>query len=200
MAEIISKNEKPNEGFEESVLGLFEEIHPLDQVARAGYVLRGIASPESVSAHSHFMSLLTLLFADRYPDMFDKDKALTMALIHDLPEAVMMDIPMPASDAYFSESKRNAESGILRKMFGNITDRYAELFEELVRAETPEAKLVLGLDKAQMMIKILYYQKEGRGRLDEFWLNPKNFRDYGLEPVSRLFDEICKAKGIARPK
>jgi putative hydrolase of HD superfamily len=185
--------------FEESVLRLFEQIHPLDQVQRAGYVLRGIASPESVSAHSHFVSLLTLLFVDRYPGIFDREKALAMALIHDLPEAIMMDIPMPASDAYFKDSKRNAEMSILATLFEGFSDRYAAMYKDLIELESPEAKLVSGLDKAQMMIKILFYQKEGRGRLEEFWLNPKNFRDHGITQVSRLFDKICRLRGVKRP-
>ncbi len=189
-----------NRSFESSVLALFEEIHPLDQVQRAGYVLRGIASPESVAAHSHFVSLLTLLFVDRYPGMFDREKALSMALIHDLPEAIMMDIPMPASDAYFADSKRNAETSIIDKLFIDISSRYGELYRELAAVSSVEAKLVSGLDKAQMMIKIVFYQEEGRGKLDEFWLNPKNFRDHGIEPVSRLFDEICRYRGVERPK
>jgi hypothetical protein len=59
---------------------------------------------------------------------------------------------------------------------------------------------VRGLDKAQMMLKILQYQRERRGGLEEFWANPRNFDDYGLEPVSRLFDAICAAAGEERPR
>ena len=50
-----------------------------------------------------------------------------------------------------------------------------------------------------MMIKIVMYQKEGRGRLAEFWNNQKNFADFGVEPVSRLFDAICSHAGKTRP-
>jgi hypothetical protein len=59
---------------------------------------------------------------------------------------------------------------------------------------------VRGLDKAQMMLKIGMYQQEGKGRLKEFWLNPKNFNDFGLKPVSKLFDAICEAAGKPRPR
>jgi 5'-deoxynucleotidase YfbR-like HD superfamily hydrolase len=63
--------------FEQRVISLFEQIHPLDRIARAGYVLRGVCEPESVAAHSHFVALMTLLFVDRYPDQFDRERALT---------------------------------------------------------------------------------------------------------------------------
>lgn len=90
--------------FAHHVVELFEEIHPLDRIARAGYVLRGVTEPESVAAHSHFVSVMALLFADKYPDLFDRERVLTMALIHDLSEAQPMDIPMPAGDAYLREA------------------------------------------------------------------------------------------------
>jgi putative hydrolases of HD superfamily len=185
--------------FEESVIALFENIHPLDQVQRAGYVLRGIASPESVSAHSHFVSLLTLLFVEQYPESFDREKALAMAIVHDLPEAILMDIPMPASVKFLKTSKKDAEKNIFDYLFHGALGNHRKIFEEFMEQKSPEARLVAGLDKAQMMIKILCYQQEGRGRLSEFWLNHSNFDDHGIIEVSRLFDEICRVRGVRRP-
>ncbi len=186
--------------FPESVIDLFASIHPLDRVARAGFVLRGVAEPESVAAHSHFLALMTALFVDEYPDLFDRGKAVTMALIHDLPEARMMDIPLPAEDAYLREAKGRAEQAIMEDLFRAFPERYKLYQEELMAAASPEARLVRGLDKAQMMVKVLMYEREGRGRLDEFWENPRNFADYGLDPVSALFDAICARAGRSRPR
>jgi len=94
--------------FSDRILALFHTLHPLDRVRRAGYVLRGVADPESVPAHSHYVSLLTLLFVEEYPDQFDREKAVAMALIHDLSEVKLMDIPMPYADAYLAEAKDRA--------------------------------------------------------------------------------------------
>ena len=186
--------------FAEKVISLFEHIHPLDRIARAGFVLRGVAEPESVAAHSHFVSLLTLLFTNQYPEPFDQGKALAMALVHDLPEAKLMDIPMPAADAHLAEAKTQAEQAIIEELFAELPAIYAQMHQELLEARTPEARLVRGLDKAQMMLKILVYQHEGRGRLEAFWHNPKNFQDYGIQPVSELFDAICARAGKPRPR
>lgn len=189
-----------SESFCERVVALFETIHPLDRIARAGYVLRGVPEPESVAAHSHFVSLLVLLFVDHFPDRFDGRKALSMALVHDLAEAKTMDIPMPAADAHFSEAKHAAELHITEEMMRAFGDSYAAYQAELAEAQSPEARLVRGLDKAQMMMKIVMYEREGKGRLKEFWDNPKNFADYGVDCVSDLFDAICADAGRSRPR
>lgn len=182
------------------ILRLFETIHPLDRIARAGYVLRGVPHPENVSAHSHFVSVLVMIVCDACPDEYDKAKALTMAIIHDLCEAVIMDIPMPAADAHFAEAKRDAEQAVTEDLFTGYPAHYAEWHAELNAAESPEARLVRAADKAQMMIKIHMYEKEGAGRLHEFWGNPKNFNAYGIAPIDALFDRLCEHAGVERPK
>lgn len=186
--------------FSARVAGLFEQIHPLDRVARAGYVLRGVPEPESVAAHSHFVALLALLFVEQYPGRWDREKLLAMALVHDLAEARLMDIPMPAADAYLRDAKNRAEQAIMEDLLRSFPEHLAALHHEFLEARTPEAQLLRGLDKAQMMLKVLGYQSEHRGRLDEFWENPRNFPDYGIEPLAALFDDICARAGRPRPK
>ncbi len=188
------------ETFVDRVIRLFEAIHPLDCVSRAGYVLRGVPAPESVAAHSHFVALLTLLFVEEYPEQFQRDRALAMALIHDLSEARLMDIPMPSADKYLSEAKNAAEQAIIEELLQGFPAAFADLHREFLEANSPEARLLRGLDKAQMMLKILCYEREHRGRLAEFWDNPRNFEDYGVAPVSALFDAVCARAGKPRPR
>jgi putative hydrolase of HD superfamily len=185
--------------FTRRVLDLFEAIHPLDRVPRAGFLLRGVAEPESVSAHSHFVSLLALLVTDEFPGDFDQAKVLAMALTHDLSESVTMDVPMPAADRHLRNAKAEAEQVITEKLLDGFSARYARFHKEFIDASSPEARLLRGLDKAQMMIKVLMYEREHRGRLEEFWANPRNFDDFGVECVSRLFNTICSEAGRARP-
>lgn len=190
----------PNRDFSERVIDLFQTIHPLDRIPRAGYVLRGVAEPESVSAHSHFVALLALLFVERFPGAYNRDRLLAMALVHDLAESRLMDIPMPSADAYLKEAKQRAEQAITEELMEELPGNLAALHAEFDAAETPEGRLLRGLDKAQMMIKVWCYERERRGCLDEFWHNPKNFADYGIEAVSDLFDAICARAGKARPR
>jgi len=185
--------------FSERVIDLFQIIHPLDRVPRAGYLLRGVAEPESVSAHSHFLSLLALLFCERDP-AYDKGRVLAMAIVHDLPEARLMDIPMPYADAYLDDAKHRAEQAISEHLLDGLPGGLASLHQEFVDAATPEARLLRGLDKAQMMIKVHCYEREHRGCLEEFWTNPKNFNDFGIPAVSEIFDAICQRAGRTRPR
>jgi putative hydrolases of HD superfamily len=182
-----------------TIMGLLSRLHALDRIPRAGYLLRGVAEPESVAAHSHALALLTQLVCDGAPDAFDAAKAVAMALIHDTQEVATMDIPMPAGDAEFRRARSRAEVAIFRELYAGLSSRYVELFEEFERGESLEARLVRGLDKAQMMIKVTCYEREGRGRLEDFWRNPANFRDYGVEQVRLLFREIARAAGREIP-
>jgi putative hydrolase of HD superfamily len=185
--------------FEQRVLALFAAIHPLDRVPRSKNPARGVSDPESISAHSHFVALLALLVTEAHPDKFDQGRVLAMALTHDLSEAVTMDIPMPAVDEHLLEAKGQAEQAITEGMLDSFDARYAAYHREFLDASTPEARLLRGLDKVQMMMKVVNYEREHRGRLDEFWTNPRNFDDFGIDPVSRLFDAVCAEAGRTRP-
>lgn len=184
------------EAFSRNVIELFRRIHPLDRVPRAGFLLRGVSEPESVSAHSHFLALLVMLMSDRHPEAYDRHRAVAMALVHDLPEAVTMDIPMPAGDRYFREAKTDAEQGVIESLFEGFPAEYAELHHELVEGKTAEARLVKAMDKAQMMIKVLCYRTEGRGNLEEFWRYERNFEDFGIPEAASLFREIRRLAGV----
>ncbi|NLN92257.1 MAG: HD domain-containing protein [Candidatus Hydrogenedens sp.] len=187
------------EEFAEAVVELFWKIHSLDRVPRAGFLLRGVPDPETVAAHSHFMAFLALLFIRETPGDYDLGKALAMALVHDLPEARLMDVPMPIAHKWLGEAKERAEQGIFEEMFSSFPDYYAELHAEFSEGKSPEARLLRALDKAQMMLKVMYYEKENRGCVEEFWHNPGNFNDQGIPAVSALFDALCKRAGRQRP-
>ncbi len=187
-------------GFAQKVLRLFLSIHPLDRVPRAGFLLRGVPEPESVSAHSHFLALLAMLYADAHPNTYDLGKLLSMALIHDLSEAQLMDIPMPVAEQWMGRAKEDAEKGVFDMLLAPFSPQYIALHDEFLAAQSPEARLLRALDKAQMMLKVVAYEREHRGYLEEFWQKPGNFNDYAIPEVSALFDAICEHAGRSRPQ
>ena len=184
----------------ETIVDTMVSVHPLDRVPRAGFLLRGVTDPESVAAHSHALALLTLLVCAEYPEEFNSGVAVEMALIHDLQEVVTMDIPLPAGTDAFKAAKEDAEEAIFNDLFARVSPKLKARYAEFRSAETPEAKLVRGLDKAQMMIRVLCYRREGRGRLDDFWNHHRNFPDYGIPVLRDLFAEIAGRVGHIPPE
>lgn len=184
----------------ETIVNTMASLHSLDRVPRAGFLLRGVTDPESVAAHSHGLALLTLLVCAENPAEFDSATAVEMALIHDLQEVETMDIPLPAGTDAFKAAKEEAEQTIFNSLFARVTPKLKELYAEYHRRETKEARLVRGLDKAQMMIKVLCYNRENRGRLDEFWDHKRNFPDFGMPVLVELFEEIAKQAGRTPPE
>jgi putative hydrolases of HD superfamily len=181
------------------IVATLARLHPLDRIPRAGWLLRGVTEPESVASHCHAVALLARLVCDAWPGEFDAERAMSIALVHDCAEVATMDIPMPAGDDAFRAAKSRTEQAVAASLFGGLPGRSADLFAEFEAAETPEARLVRGLDKVQMMIRAACYEREGRGNLEDFWINQKNFADYGLEPVRLLFAEVARIAGRRLP-
>jgi putative hydrolase of HD superfamily len=183
-----------------AIVKTLARLHPLARVPRAGWLLRGVTEAESVSSHCHAVALLAQLACDAWPGRFDAARAVAMALVHDCAEVVTMDIPMPAGDAAFREAKSRTERAAITSLFDGLPTRAAELFEEFERAETPEARLVRGLDKVQMMIRAACYEREGHAALGDFWANERNFEDYGIDAVRELFAEVARFAGHRPPR
>jgi putative hydrolase of HD superfamily len=77
----------------------------LKQTQRAGWVDVGVYQPESVADHTFRTAFLCMLYADM--EALDPLKLLRMALIHDLPEAVIGDL-MPSQKT--AETKQNEDT------------------------------------------------------------------------------------------
>ncbi|MCC6142564.1 MAG: HD domain-containing protein [Candidatus Hydrogenedentes bacterium] len=185
--------------FPDRLIRLFERLHPLDRVPRAGYLLRGVPEPESVAAHGLFVAMLALVFTEQYPDQFDRGRTLAMALIHDIAEAELMDIPMPRSHEALRDAKAQVEQAIFTSLFSGFAGTFADLHREYQENQTAEARLVHALDKLQMMLKVYCYDTEKRGTLAEFWESPASFKDYGLSCVTQVFDTLLQRANKQRP-
>jgi putative hydrolase of HD superfamily len=183
-----------------AIIDLLLQLHPLDRIPRSGYLLRGVAEPESVAAHSHTLTLLVSLVAPLAQPPMDVLVAMRMALIHDLPESKTMDIPLPVGDSQFRAAKTAVENDVFDRLFNGQDAQWKRLFAEFQAGSSAEARLVKGLDKVQMMAKVMGYEREGRGRLEDFWANEENFRDYGIAIVAELFAEILSMAGRNGPK
>lgn len=141
----------------------------LKAVPRTGWLLRGVppSVAENVAAHSHTMTILSYILAKQASEEVDLTRLLLMALIHDLPEAVIGDIPISAqrADPSFREAKEKAENAametILSSLPENIRLQLQNIWKEYLRGETIEARLVEGADRLATAIHAVELIKSG---------------------------------------
>lgn len=129
----------------------------LKDVERAGWVLRGVRNPESVADHSFGTALLCLLYAQEAG--VDRKRAMAVALVHDLAEAVTGDLVARADTAdreVSLEEKARAEIAAMAKLPG--ADAVHELWQEYEESTTPEALFVRDMNLLDMCLQALRYE------------------------------------------
>ncbi|HEX2162941.1 MAG TPA: HD domain-containing protein [Thermoanaerobaculia bacterium] len=184
---------RPNE----SLLDLVLELQSLDRLPRAGYVLRGVAEPESVTEHSWHVLFLVWALGRLVPEV-DVGRAVEIALVHDLAELRVGDLPRTAARYFPAGAKAAAETAAMEEILAPLPAEARQLYAEYQAAETPEARLVKACDKLQLMLKVAAYERWGAGGLGEFWDNPDNFPDGGFAPVAELFAALRRRREAER--
>ena len=127
----------------------------LKHLDRAGWVLAGHDAPESVAAHSWGMAVRCL---QHWPDDLELATVLSMALVHDLAEAVVGDIT--PHDGVHKDEKHARE----RAAMASIAPQWLDLWDTYEAGESPEAVFVKRMDSLDMATQAIAYQ--GQGLLD----------------------------------
>lgn len=129
------------------ICGLFEK---LKNTTRHCYTSSG--RRESVAEHSHRIAVMAYFAKDEFPGV-DINKVVLMCILHDLGEAFTGDIPcFLKTDADENHEDKRVESYI--KTLPSPYDRELwELFEEMERLETQEAKLYKAIDNMEAVIQ-----------------------------------------------
>ena len=183
----------------QAILDLMEEVGKLKLLPRTGWLLRGLRNVESIADHCYRVSLLAMIFADCLNEAgmdINVETVMRIALLHDIAESQMGDIPHPATRYIPEDIKEQGERAAVQDMlsaFGKLGDRYAALWQSFEDASTIEAKIVRVADKLEMMIQAFEYESVGYRSLGDFWENTANFRyfnDYPLvQEIMTLLEE-----------
>ncbi len=164
-----------------SLLELFLEAGSLKKLPRTGWLLRGVRNPESIADHSFRTALIVLFLADELKAKgveIDTEKAIRMAILHDLAEARITDVPLTAQ-RYPDKGKGEREA--LMEMLSPIgRGDLLSLFDEYENETSIEGKLVKFADRLEMLIQAYEYERAGFRNLDEFWGAVEKLRESGL--------------------
>jgi len=93
-------------------------VNKLKHIKLTGWVEREIKNPESVADHSFMVALLCILLGNR---KINREKAIKMALIHDLAEAEIGDIitkeKWPEKGIISEKEKIKLEENVIKKEY-----------------------------------------------------------------------------------
>ncbi|MDZ4719908.1 MAG: HD domain-containing protein [Roseiflexaceae bacterium] len=149
---------------------LCEQIAILKLLPRSGWLQRGIALPESIAAHSYGVATLALAVAGLFPEL-DRGRILALALVHDVGEALLTDLPLTAQnllgEGVKHEAERRAAEAVLSRL-PNGADLVG-LWAEYRAGATQEARLIKALDRIELLAQALAYEQAGNRNLAEFW-------------------------------
>lgn len=137
---------------------LFEAGH-LKNLPRAGWLLLGIPGPESVAEHSFRVGITAIAVAAI--EGADTARAATLALLHDVHETRIGDVPS-VGRAYVSTAAPEAVTAHQTSGMPNeISTVFQELTAEYEAASTPEARCAKDADKLETLLQACEYQAQG---------------------------------------
>lgn len=141
------------------------DVLALKALARTGWVRKGVPGPESVAAHSWGVAWLVLVLL---PDGLDVGRALSYAVLHDLPEARVGDLT--PHDGVSAADKLARERGAMTALMATVPRGPALLrtWEAYEAQSDPESRFVRQLDRLDMALQAAAYARAGTAGLAEF--------------------------------
>lgn len=119
------------------------------------------------------MSIITLLCPPALAARLDIARCTRMALVHDMAEALVGDITPMDNVAKSEKSRREAETMDLltKELLGRVGggkagEEMLKVWWEYELDETEEAHFVHDVDKMELLLQMVEYEREAQGRLD----------------------------------
>jgi len=184
----------------EAIIALFLKSETLKRIERTGWTIAGInvSRTESVAEHTWGVSFLSWLIALnllKAGDTLDTGKVMTMAVLHDLSESRISDIPYSAvslGGPAMKDGKRVAELAAIDAIFESHNHLHHEaksILSEYDERISLESRIVHGADILDMLFHAISLERNGVDSklLDQFF---KSSKDKLASLNIRLLDEI----------
>ena len=175
-------------------------------------MLRGLpAGMESVAAHSYGVAVTAMLLGDAVRArgaVVEMETLLRMALLHDVAETRLGDLPRTASQYFGKEAWHAAEKAafadVVSGLETSLAGKYAALHAAYEQRDNLEAKLVKAADVIDLLVQALAFERRGARGLDEFWEGAAQ-HDFRLdEPanavIKQLLTELWQARAAILAK
>lgn len=194
-----------------SLIELLKAVHNLKRIPRSGWIAHGVvpSQAESVASHTFTTSFLTMLLADilkteKYE--INIEKALRIALLHDLTETLTFDISKhflaqlgEKGEKLKEKLEKEAARRILSKLpISQLSTEYQQLLEDFRKEKGMEAKIVKGADNLDLLLQILTYENMGYSKraFENLWRDVENrISSSGINLLTNLLKELKKNKG-----
>lgn len=192
------------------MLGFFSELGILKKVRRTGWMWRNIPDGESIADHCFRVNLIAMFLCDvvnssgKRREKLDAEKVMRMALLHEIAECRVGDIPYPALKYIGAGRKRAAEGAAVADMmaiFAGISPDYSSIWNEFEKSSSFEAKLVRAADKIEMLLQAIEYEKAGAATLNDFWANGETRAQIAISPeFESIYEALCRLRSKAAPE
>lgn len=148
---------------------------PLSHAPWISTVTDGIAScsGESISDHMYRMSMMSMLAPPSLAARLDLNKCMKMCLIHDMAESIVGDITPVDGVAKPEKSRREASTMdyLTQNLLGGVDGgrvgaEIRAIWQEYEDSQTLDSLFVHDIDKMELLLQMVEYEKRGQGRLD----------------------------------
>ena len=181
----------------EEIIGFAEILGKLKSTRRAGWVSQvGIEETESVADHSFRCAFLAMVFADL--SRINIEKLLRMMLLHDVQEAITGDFDHAKKEKVGADTVKRMERRAIKKVLGllppKLGEEYLAVWTEYEEHDSPEAVLAHDVDKIEVVLQALEYEKQGHdpAKLEVFWNSIENQIETPL--VKELFEYMVNGR------
>lgn len=156
-----------------SPLPFFHLLERLKTTKREGWRRFDIHHGESIADHMYRMSIITMLCPPTLAPRINLPRCTMMALVHDMAELLVGDITPVDGVTKSEKSRREAETMdyLTKSSLGNVAGGAAganirELWQEYEDSETLESHFVHDVDKMELLLQMIEYERQHEGKVD----------------------------------
>ncbi|KAK2740737.1 hypothetical protein FQN57_005969 [Myotisia sp. PD_48] len=170
---VLAQLPHPPEENSDSPLPFFHLLERLKTTKREGWRRFSIFQGESIADHMYRMSIMTMLAPPTLASKLDIPRCSKMALIHDMAESLVGDIT--PVDKVTKEEKARREDEVVEYMTktllggvygGTFGQDLRAIFHEYEEDKTLEARFVHDIDKMELLLQAVEYERSHGGKLD----------------------------------